>query len=122
MIFKEKTDASNFFNLLIFRDREEKGGREKHQFLVPLIDGWLLYTPLPGIGPSNLVYAVDALTNQATQPGPNASNFERHITIILSKRNRKREESENIKGIDLGTLLHYEEIHTLGPGTFTDES
>ena len=58
-------------------EREKKGEREKHQFVVPLIHaftGGFLYVPCPGIKPTTLVYGDDALTNWATRPWPAALN------------------------------------------------
>ena len=46
--------------------------REKHQFIVLLIDafiGWFLYVPWPGFEPMTLVHRDNALTNWTTQPG-----------------------------------------------------
>ena len=47
--------------------------RKKHQFVVPLIYAfidWFLYVPWLGMEPATLAYPDDAVTNEATQPGP----------------------------------------------------
>lgn len=57
-----------FIYLLIL---ERKGEREKHWFVVPLINAFIdcLYVPWRGIKPSSLVYWDDALTIRITWPG-----------------------------------------------------
>ena len=49
----------------------------------------------------------DLKNNNKIQSKTNVNNFEEHITIILSRRSIKIEESENVKSVDTVTLLPY---------------
>ena len=68
------TDFLNSWELLknVSIDLWERG-REKHRFVVAIIDaliGWFLYVPWPGIEPGTLVYGDNTPTSWATCTGP----------------------------------------------------
>ena len=54
--------SSFLFLFIDFREKEKKGQREKHQFVVPLIYtsiGCFLYVPQVGLEPTTLAYQDD---------------------------------------------------------------
>ena len=74
-----KKHILKFFYWLIWE--REKGRRERHCFVIPLINafiGWFSPVPWLETEPATLVYRPNALTNWATQPSP-----KKHFLIIV---------------------------------------